>query len=86
MNEVINVLDEYGNTFEVEVLDIFEVEGYDHEYILYTRNEEVDDENIEAFVSILKNDNENYSLVNIEDDQEWEVVQKAIAEGEEYNE
>ena len=86
MNEVISVLDDYGNTFEVEVLDIFEVDGYDHEYILYTRNEEVDENNIEAFVSILKNDNDNYSLVNIEDDQEWEVVRSALAEAEEYNE
>ena len=85
MEDVISVVDEYGNTFEVEVLDIFEVEGYDHEYILYTRNEEYDDENVEAFVSILKNDNENYSLENIEDDQEWETVQRAIDEGESYN-
>ena len=85
MKEVISVLDDYGNTFEVEVLDIFEVEGYDHEYILYTRNEDYDDENIEAFVSILKNDNENYSLVNIEDDEEWATVQRAIDEGEENN-
>ena len=86
MNDVISVVDEYGNVFEVEVLDIFEVEGFDHEYIMYTRNEEVDDENIETFVSILKNDNDNYSLINIDDDAEWEAVQKAIAEGEEYNE
>ena len=84
MNEVISVVDEYGNTFEVEVLDIFGVEGYDHEYIMYTRNEEIDENNIGAYVSILKNDeNDNYSLVNIEDDEEWNVVQKAIAETEE---
>lgn len=86
MNDVINVVDEYGNAFEVEVLDIFEVEGYDHEYIMYTRNEEVDEDNIETYVSILQSENDNYSLVNIEDDKEWEDVQKAIAEGEEYNE
>ena len=85
MNEVINVVDEYGNTFEVEVLDIFEVQGYDHEYIMYTRNQMVDDENIETYVSILKNENDNYSLVNTEDDNEWEVVKQAIQEmGENY--
>lgn len=86
MKDVIKVVDEYGNTFEVEVLDIFEVEGYDHEYILYTRNEEVDEDNIEAYVSILKNENDSYSLVNIDDEEEWSVVQKAIAEAGEYNE
>ena len=68
MNDVINVVDEYGNAFEVEVLDIFEVEGYDHEYIMYTRNQEVDEDNIETYVSILQSENDNYSLVNIEDE------------------
>ena len=78
--DVIKVLDDKGNTYEVEVLDIFEVEGYDHEYIMYTRNEKVDDNNFEAFVSILRNDNDKYSLINIEDEEEWNVVQQAILE------
>ena len=79
-SDVIKVFDDNGNVFEVEVLDIFEVEGYDHEYIMYTRNKEIDEDNIEAFVSILRNDNDNYSLINIEDEEEWNVVQRAILE------
>ena len=78
--DVIKVLDDNGNAFEVEVLDIFGVEGYDHEYIMYTRNQNQEDENIEAFVSILKNENDKYSLINIEDEEEWNVVQQAILE------
>lgn len=81
MNNFIKVVDEDGKEFEVEVIDIFNVDGYDDkDYILYTRNREIDENNIEVFVSIIKKDGEHYSLENIEDDTEWETVQKAMDE------
>ena len=80
MNNIINVFDEDGNSFEVEVLDIFSVEGYDKDYVLYTRNKEIDENNIEVMVSILTENNGQYSLLNIEDDKEWDTVQKALDE------
>ena len=80
MNDIINVMDSNGDLFEVEVLDIFNVEGYDKDYIMYTRNEEVDDNNIKTYVSILKEENDNYTLMNIDDDEEWNIVQQAIME------
>lgn len=80
MNNIIKVFDEDGNPFEVEVLDIFSVAGYDDkEYIMYTRNREVDG-NIEVMVSILTQNDDHYYLQNIEDDKEWETVQKALDE------
>ena len=87
MDNKINVYDEQGNVHEVEVLDIFNVEGYDKDYILYTSNKEVDADNIEVYVSILKEENGNYLLLNISDDNEWNIVQQAINEmGDEENE
>ena len=86
MDNNITVVDENGNNFNIEVLDIFNVEGFDNDYVLYTRNKEIDADNIEAYVSILKNDNENYSLINIEDNNEWDIVHKAILEMESINE
>ena len=80
MDKNLTVLDENGNELQVDVLDIFNVEGYDHDYILYTSNKEVDAENIEAYVSILVKDDEKYLLTNIEDEAEWNIVQKAIYE------
>lgn len=80
MENKINVMDEQGNYHEVEVLDIFGIEGSDKEYILYTNNREVDQENVEAYVSILKEENDNYLLLNIEDENEWQAVQEAINE------
>lgn len=80
MEDIINVMDDNGNLFEVEVLDIFNVEGFDKDYIMYTRNEDAGDDKIKTYVSILKEENDNYSLINIDDEDEWNLVQKAIQE------
>ncbi len=82
MDNIITVIDENGIEKEVEVLDIFTVNGYeDKEYILYTQNKEVSQDSVEVLVSILNKTGENsYSLLNIEDEREWESVQKAIDE------
>ena len=70
-----------NNTLEVEVLDIFSVVGYEgKDYILYSLGEEIDAEHEQAYVSVLKQDNDNYSLEEITDEKEWELVQKAIEE------
>ena len=85
MNDVMNVMDSNGEVFQVEVLDIFNVEGYDKDYIMYTKNEAVDDNNIKTYVSILVEENDNYSLLNIDDDEEWARVEQAIKEAGEIN-
>lgn len=87
MNNYIRVTTPTGEEVEAEVLDIFTVEGYeDKEYILYTFGNEVDANNVEVFVSILKQEGDSFSLENIEDEKEWEEVQLAIDEAGEVNE
>ena len=81
MDNYIKITGDNGIDYIVEVIDVFEVSNYPgKEYILYTRGNEADNENIEAFVSILKQDNDNYYLLNIEDEEEWKIVSKAIEE------
>ena len=80
MNNFITVYNQEGNIEEVEVIDIFNVEGYDHEYILYTKNKEIDENNVEVYVSILEQKEDEFKLLNIEDETEWETVQKALDE------
>ena len=81
MDNFIKIYDEDGKESKVEVLDIFQVEGYEgKDYILYTQNKELDENNIEVFVSILEQNGDDFSLLNIEDEVEWETVQKAIDE------
>ncbi len=84
MDDKITVTDDLGNSFEVEVLDIFNVEGYENkDYILYSLGEEIDENNERAYVSILDNKDDNYRLLEIADNKEWETVQMAIKEASE---
>ena len=65
-----------NKTIEVEVLDIFNVVGYEgKDYIMYTLGEKIDEENEKVYISILndKGDN-NFELVGITDDKEWDMV------------
>ena len=71
-----------NKTREVEVLDIFNVVVYEgKDYIMYTLGEKIDEENEKVYISILndKGDN-NFELVGITDDKEWDMVEKAIQE------
>ena len=80
-NRKITIHDENGNASEIEVIDIFNVRGYEgKDYILYTKNVETGIDQVEVFVSILEQNDEGYSFKYIEDEKEWEEVQKALEE------
>lgn len=86
MENTITVVTEDGTELQAEILDIFNVEEYkDKEYILYTLNEE-DGDNVKVYISILEENDEDYSIVRIEDDKEYEIVEKYVREMEEANE
>ena len=81
MDNLIKVIDLEGNEVEVEVIDIFSVTGYeDKEYIMYTMNKKLDDNNVEVLISVLEKVGDQYNLETITDEAEWEEVQKAIDE------
>lgn len=81
MENLIKVINSNGEELEVEVLDIFTVDGYDDkEYILYTMNKEVDNNNVEVYVSTLERTDTGFNLNDITDELEWKVVQEAVDE------
>lgn len=81
MDNKIKIKDVDGREYVVDVIDIFNVEGYQgKEYIAYTLGRETDKNNLEVYVSILKHNGKDYSLDYIEDEKEWEIVQRAIDE------
>ena len=81
MNNYIKVIGQDGIEKEVEVIDIFNVTDYDDkEYILYTENKKLDNNNVEVYVSILRKENGIFNLDDIVDAEEWDTVQKAIDE------
>ena len=80
MDTKIKVVTLDNQVLEIEVLDVFQVSGYDRDYIMYSLGEEVDEEDEQVYISILKNDHDSYSLEDISDDKEWEDVEKALLE------
>ena len=81
MENIIDIYDEEGNKFKAEVLDIFSLDKYENKnYIVYTRNVAVDEDNIEVYVSILDKKDNEYHLATITDEEEWNDVQKAMEE------
>lgn len=67
---------------EVEVLDIFNVVGYEgKDYIMYTLGEKINEDNERVYISILNDKGNNtFELLGISDEKEWEAVQQAIQE------
>jgi len=67
---------------EVEVLDIFNVVGYEEkDYIMYTLGEKINEDNERVYISILNDKGNNtFELLGISDEKEWETVQQAIQE------
>ncbi len=81
MDNKVKVVTPDNQQLEIEVLDIFNVVGYEgKDYILYSLGEQVDDDHEQAYISILEQDQDSYNLVEIKDAKEWEAVQNAIAE------
>lgn len=81
-NKILKIVDEEGNMHEIQVLDIFNVNEYPNkDYILYRKNEELkDDEDEEVLLSIIEENEDNFSLISIEDELEFNTVQKLLFE------
>ncbi len=78
MNNNINVYNENNQLEEVEVIDFFQLEEYDHEYVLYTKNEEVGDDII-TYISIINQVGENeYQFEKITNPEEQKKVEELI--------
>ncbi|MGL5151094.1 MAG: DUF1292 domain-containing protein [Clostridium sp.] len=73
--QFIELLDEQGNEIKFEVISFFSIDDLGNEYVVVKpANEDVE----EAFVlKILQDEEGNETLVAIEDDNEFELVEEA---------
>lgn len=78
MDNIIKVYNENNELEEIEVIDFFQLEEFDHEYILYTKNEMQGDDVI-TYVSIIHEiaDNE-FQFEKITNPEEERKVDEAI--------
>lgn len=80
MSNRIKVYNESGELEEVEVLDFFQLEEYNHEYVLYTKNEEEGD-NIVTYVSIVHQiSGDEYRFEAITNEEELKRVEEKSEE------
>ena len=72
------VTDSKGKETEYEILFTFESEDTNKKYIVYTDNEKDKDGMIKTYASIYEEDGDMLKLSKIEDDKEWNVVEKLL--------
>ena len=78
MNNVIKVTNENNILEEVEIIDFFQLDEYEHEYVLYTKNEEVGDDII-TYISIIHEINQDeYQFEEITNPEELKKVEEEI--------
>lgn len=80
MNNTIKVYNENNELEEVEVIDFFRLEEFDHEYVLYTKNEEVGND-VVTYVSIINEINKDeFQFEEIKDENEQKKVEEKVQE------
>lgn len=78
MNNKIKIYNENNVLEEVEVIDFFQLEEFDHEYVLYTKNEEVGND-VVTYVSIINEVGPGeYQFEEIKDEKEQRKVEDKV--------
>ena len=76
MERELTITTENGEKVTISVIDIFTLDEYpDKEYIAYTKNEVINNE-VKVYISILDEHEDSFNLLEIEDSKEWNLVQK----------
>ena len=78
MENKITVYNENNEIEEVEVIDFFQLDEFNHEYVLYTKNE-IQGDNVITYVAILHEISENeYQFEKITNPEEEKKVNEEI--------
>ena len=75
--ETINITNENGDVVKAYAITILKNPLGDKRYLLYTFDNEAPD--IDIYAAIISGDNDVYTLSNITDENDWNIVQAAIA-------
>ena len=80
---LVSLVDDQGNNFKAEILDIFEVQGYEgNDYVVYTFGEKSGENDEKLYISkIVALDNDDgFNFAGITDNDEWAAVEAAFNE------
>ena len=84
MNEkkkmTLSIIGEDGSIDEVEVVIAFEFKDTKKEYVIYTKNERDEDNNITVYVSNVDRSNGETKLLGVESEEEWNRIKDVLRE------
>ena len=77
---MMKIVSEDGSSEEVEVVFAFEFKDTKKEYVIYTRNERDDDNNVTVYISNVDRSNGETKLLGVETDEEWNRIKDVLRE------
>ena len=82
MNEkkIMKIVSDDGSSEEVEVVFAFEFKDNKKEYVIYTKNERDEDNNITIYVSNVDLSNCETKLLGVETEEEWNRIKDVLRE------
>ena len=78
--KMMKIVSEDGSSEEVEVVFAFEFRDTKKEYVIYTRNERDDDNNVTVYISNVDRSNGETKLLGVETDEEWNRIKDVLRE------
>ena len=78
--KIMSIVAEDGSVEEVEVILAFEFKDTKKEYVIYTKNEKDENDNVTIYVSNVDRSGEEPKLMGIEDEAEWNRIKDVLRE------
>lgn len=78
--KVMTIVADDGSTEEVEVILAFEFKDTKKEYVIYTKNEKDENDNITVYVSHVDRSAGEPKLLGIDDEEEWNRIKDVLRE------
>lgn len=78
--KMLTIIDDDGSREEVEVILAFEFKDNKKEYIVYTKNEKDENDNITVYVSNVDRSSGEAKLLGVEEEEEWNRVKDVLRE------
>ena len=78
--KIMKIVSDDGSSEEVEVVFAFEYKDNKKEYVIYTKNERDEDNNITVYVSNVDRSNGETKLLGVESEEEWNRIKDVLRE------
>lgn len=78
--KTMTIISNDGMAEEVEVILAFAFKDTEKEYVVYTKNEKDENENITVYVSKIERSDEEVRLLGVEDESEWNKIKDVLRE------